>query len=69
MTSGAGTGQLFGHEGPSQYSPRSTTLFPHTGGQSLSVAFVAPAGQQWSPEIGVVIGVWPQAGWQPFVKK
>jgi hypothetical protein len=67
--SGAGTGQVVGQEGPSQFSPRSTTLFPQTGGQSLSVAFVAPGGQQRSPEIGVVISVWPQAGWQPFVRK
>jgi hypothetical protein len=31
---------------------------PQLGGQSLSVAWLAPGGQQPSPEIGAVIGTW-----------
>src|SRR5689334_2568582 len=49
---GGACGHFVGHESPSQVSPRSTTPLPHTGAQSLSVAFVAPGGQHPSPEIG-----------------
>jgi len=40
----------------SQASPGSTMPSPHSAGQSVSVAWVAPDGQQPSPEIGRSIG-------------
>jgi hypothetical protein len=39
----------------SQVSPRSTMPSPHVAGQSVSVACVAPDGQQPSPEMGLSI--------------
>src|SRR5262245_3367911 len=41
----------------SHCSPVSITPLPHIGGQSLSLFAFAPAGQQPSPLVGIVIGV------------
>jgi hypothetical protein len=40
---------------PSHFSPLSTTPFPHTGLQSVSVFAFAPVGQHMSPPIALVI--------------
>src|SRR6185436_12650539 len=45
----------------SQVSPASTTPLPHDAEQSLSVLWLAPAGQQPSPSCTSVIGVWRHA--------
>jgi hypothetical protein len=44
----------------SQVSPDSTISSPHRASQSLSLLTLAPSGQQWSPFIGAVIGVFVQ---------
>jgi hypothetical protein len=54
--------QLVGQDDTgSQVSPNSTTPLSHTGAQSLSVLALHPAGQQLSPLIQAVIGVWQTA--------
>ena len=57
-----GRGQVLGHAPApvaalSHDSPISTTPLPHEGWQSPSVRWVAPAGQQPSPETSAVMGV------------
>ena len=54
--------QLVGQEpGGSQVSPVSTTPLPQLAEQSTSLVELHPAGQQPSPEVQVVMGLWLQA--------
>lgn len=63
--SGQVVGQAAGPEAfLSQVSPGSTTPSPQLPGQSVLVAWVAPAGQQPSPEICPVMRTWAQAASQ-----
>ncbi len=57
--------QLCG-QSPSQVSPESTMSLPQVAEQSLSVAFVQPAGQQPSPSLQPVIGWKMQVALQLF---